>query len=94
MCGIQIPYSDSTADDTMTQPSSEIIVGVEAIGRVFGRSRSTIYRWIEHEGLPCAKLPSGHWAITLSLIDSWLVARNRAWHDQRKFAAQANGTDE
>ncbi len=61
MCGIEIPYSDSMADDIMTQPSGGIIVGVEAIGRVFGRSRSTIYRWIEREALPAAKLPSGHW---------------------------------
>ena len=76
----------------MTRPGGEIIVGVEAIGRVFGRSRSTIYRWIEHEGLPAAKLPSGHWAITASLIDTWLVARNRAWHEQRKPAAQVDET--
>jgi hypothetical protein len=33
-------------------------------------------------------------AITRSLIDSWLVARNRAWHDQRKLAAQVDGTEE
>ncbi len=92
MYGIQIPYSDTAADDTMTQPGSGIIVGVEAIGRVFGRSRSTIYRWIANEGLPCAKLPSGHWAITPSLIDSWLLARNRAWHEQRKLAKQIDGT--
>ncbi len=78
----------------MPRSSIEIIVGVAAIGRVFGRSRSTVYRWIEHEGLPAAKLPSGHWAITPSLIDSWLVARNRAWHEQRKPAEQANGTEE
>ena len=71
-----------------------LIVGVAAIGRVFGRSRSTIYRWIEHEGLPAAKLPSGHWAITPSLIDGWLLARNRAWQEQRKSMAQADGTDQ
>ena len=93
MCGILIPCN-SVPDDTMTRPGSEIIVGVAAIGRIFGRSRSTIYRWIDHEGLPAAKLPSGHWAITPSLIDSWLVARNRAWHDQRKSVEQANGTEE
>ncbi len=80
------------ADDTMMQSISGIIVGVAAIGRVFGRSRSTIYRWIEREALPAAKLPSGHWAITPSLIDSWLLARNRAWRDQRKLAAQIDET--
>ena len=78
----------------MGHPEFGIIVGVASIGRVFGRSRSTIYRWIEHEALPAAKLPSGHWAITPSLIDSWLLARNRAWHDQRKLAAQIDGTEE
>ncbi len=78
----------------MTQPGIEIIVGIAAIGRIFGRSHSTIYRWIDHEGLPAAKLPSGHWVITASLIDSWLVARNHAWHQQRKLAKQVDGTEE
>ena len=75
-----------------THQETEIIVGVAAIGRVFGRSRSTIYRWIKDHGLPAAKLPSGHWAITPSLIDSWFLARNRAWHEQRKSVTQVGDT--
>ena len=75
----------------MPRADFELIVSVVSIGRVFGRSRSTIYRWIANEALPAAKLPSGHWAITPSLIDGWLLARNRAWREQRKLAAQADG---
>lgn len=77
-----------------TYPGNGLIVGVAAIGRVFGKSRSTIYRWIKDHGLPAAKLPSGHWAITPSLIDSWLLARNRAWHDQRKSMTRVGDTQE
>lgn len=72
--------------------SSDFIVGMAAIGAHFGRSRTTIWRWITREGLPAAKMPGGHWAITRSLIDQWLLARNRAWIEGRKPMPQAEGT--
>ena len=34
------------------QDMSEVIVGLESIGEVFGRTRWTIRRWIEREGFP------------------------------------------
>jgi predicted DNA-binding transcriptional regulator AlpA len=51
------------------------VVGLEAIGRLFGRSRQTISRWIKDENFPAAYLPDGTWVTSHSLIDDWLFAR-------------------
>ena len=51
------------------------VVGLDAIGQLFGRNRRTIRRWIEHEGFPAACLPDGTWTTSYSLIDDWLLAR-------------------
>lgn len=53
-----------------------VVIGLDQIARLFGRTRQTIARWIRHEGFPAARLPDGVWATTPSLIDSWLLARN------------------
>ena len=58
---------------TMTTPN--VIVGLEAIGAVFGRTRWTIRRWIEREGFPASQLPDGTWTTTQSQIEQWLKAR-------------------
>ena len=52
-----------------------VIIGVRAIAALFGRSGKTIARWIERKGFPAAKLPSGHWATSTSLVDAWLMSR-------------------
>ncbi len=52
-----------------------IIVGLDAIGAAFGRTRWTIRRWIEHEDFPASRLPDGTWTTSQSLIDQWLTAR-------------------
>jgi hypothetical protein len=57
----------------MTTPP--VIVGLEAIGAVFGRTRWTIRRWIEREGFPATQLPDGTWTTTQSLIEQWLRDR-------------------
>lgn len=48
------------------------------IAKQFNRSPITIFRWIHNHGLPACKLPNGNWFITDSLIDAWVIARNRA----------------
>ena len=57
------------------RPASPIIVGLDAIGEVFGRSRWTIARWIQDEGFLASKLPDGSWTTTYPLIDQWLLSR-------------------
>jgi len=51
------------------------VVGLDAIGELFGRSRYTIRRWIQHQAFPASKLPDGTWTTSYSLIDGWLTAR-------------------
>ena len=56
-------------------PSDHILVGLDAIGAAFQRSRWTIRRWIDTENFPGAWLPDGTWVTTYTLIDQWLLAR-------------------
>ncbi len=51
------------------------VVGLDNIGKLFGRNRRTIRRWIENENFPAACLPDGTWTTSYSLIDDWLLAR-------------------
>lgn len=55
--------------------SPDIIIGLEPIGRLFGRTRWTIRRWIDDEGFPAAKLPDGQWVTDRELIRRWILAR-------------------
>ena len=43
-----------------------VIVGLEAIGAQFGRTRRTIRRWIAPEGFPASRLPDGAGTTTLA----------------------------
>ena len=55
--------------------SDPLIFGLANIGEVFGKSRWTIRRWIEHQGFPAAKLPDGHWVTDRELIRRWILVR-------------------
>ncbi len=58
------------------------VVGLDAIGRLFGRTRWTIRRWIDEENFPAAWLPNGQWCTTTTLIDQWILDRAEAqWDD-------------
>ncbi len=46
-----------------------VIVGLDAIGAIFGRTRWTIRRWIERERFPASQLPDGTWTTTQSQIE-------------------------
>ena len=59
----------------MQQHSTEIVVGLDAIGNLFGRSRWAVARWIRNAGFPAARLPDGTWFTTPSLIDAWVLER-------------------
>ncbi len=57
----------------MTTPP--VIVGLDAIGAVFGRTRWTIRRWIDQESFPASRLPDGTWTTTQSLVEQWIQGR-------------------
>lgn len=61
----------------LASASSPIIVGLDAIGAMFGRSRWAIARWIRSEAFPAARLPDGSWFTTQSMIEAWLMERNQ-----------------
>ena len=50
-------------------------MGLEAIGRLFGRSRWAVARWVRKEGFPAARLPDGRWFTTMGLIEGWIMER-------------------
>lgn len=54
-----------------------LLIGLSTIGRLFGRSRWTIKRWIDREAFPAAKLPNGSWITDPNLIRGWILARHR-----------------
>jgi predicted DNA-binding transcriptional regulator AlpA len=58
-----------------TREAEFLIVGLNAIGRAVGRSRSTLWRWILWRDFPAARLPDGRYATTSTWIDAWLQER-------------------
>ncbi len=51
------------------------LVGLDAIGGAFGRSRQTARRWINEYDFPASRFPSGAWCTTTALIDGWVLDR-------------------
>ena len=58
------------------QPVGAVIVGLDEIGGLFGRSRWAIARWIRTQGFPAARLPDGKWFTTMGLIEAWTLERH------------------
>ena len=67
---------------TPSQPTSPVVVGLTNIGRLFGRSRWTIKRWVDGEGFPAAMLPDRSYVTTLSLINEWILERAEEQEDE------------
>jgi hypothetical protein len=63
--------------------SGELVIGLSAIGNLFGRSRWTIMRWIKGEGFPACKLPDGSWVTDRELVRRWILARHPLSLEQR-----------
>jgi hypothetical protein len=57
------------------QPSTAVIIGLDKIGDLFGRSRWAVARWIRTQGFPAARLPDGQWFTTMGLIEAWTMER-------------------
>ena len=55
-----------------------MLVGLEAIARMFGKSRWSIACWIRNDGFPAARLPDGKWFTTMGLIEAWVLERRKS----------------
>ena len=60
----------------MSSNDDVLIVGLKNIAQAIGRSERTVQRWYKRESFPMCHLPNGNVAITRSLIDTWILARN------------------
>ena len=54
--------------NAFTPHGKAVIVGLDAIGQTFGRSRWSVARWIKWEGFPAARLQDGRWRCQTKLI--------------------------
>lgn len=64
--------------------SGRSMEGAREMAEFFGRSDSTIYRWIKAGYFPSAKLPNGHWFTNKSLLLDWLFANSEAEIEARE----------
>jgi len=78
---LEVPCNSITSLQHGYQDMNAVIVGLDAIGTVFGRTRWTIRRWIDQESFPASQLPDGTWTTTQSLIEQWLRDR---WLSSRR----------
>ena len=59
----------------MQHATENVEVGLDQIGRLFGRSRWAVARWIRSHGFPAARLPDGKWFTTRGMIEGWALER-------------------
>ena len=68
-----------------------VILGLANIGKVFGRSRWSIARWIREHGMPAARLPDGTWFTTMGLNEAWIMERRAQDPLVRQAASDGEG---
>ncbi len=56
---------------------AEAWVSVDEVATHLGVAKESVYRWIEHKGLPAHKL-GRLWKCQLSEVDAWVRARGAA----------------
>ena len=56
---------------------AEAWVSVDEVAKHLGVTKDSIYRWIEHKGLPAHKI-GRLWKCKLSEVDAWVRARGTA----------------
>ena len=54
---------------------AEAWVSVDEVAKHLGVTKDSIYRWIEHKGLPAHKI-GRLWKCKLSEVDTWVRARS------------------
>jgi len=55
----------------MAGPATEAWASVDEVAKHLGVAKDSIYRWIEHRGLPAHKI-GRLWKFQLSEVDSWV----------------------
>jgi len=67
----------------------QVYEGLDEIAALFKISPRTAQRWIYEHGMPACKKPNGVWIITNSMIDKWILARNKVYMEQYKKKKQS-----
>ena len=52
-----------------------VVIGLDNIAGLFGRSRCALKRWVASDEFPAAQLPDGTYVSTVRLIDRWIAER-------------------
>ena len=71
-------YTYSLCMAIMQVSEDTLYEGLKQIASYIGHSTDTVRRWHRKHGFPLVRLPNGKYATTQSMIDAWLLARNRA----------------
>lgn len=58
---------------------AEAWVSVDEVAKHLGVAKDSIYRWIDHKGLPAHKI-GRLWKCKLSEVDAWVRTRGAAHH--------------
>ncbi|MHB1843265.1 MAG: helix-turn-helix domain-containing protein [Deltaproteobacteria bacterium] len=72
----------------MTEPWAS----VEDVAKHLGVARDSVYRWIDHRGLPAHKI-GRLWKFKLSEVDEWVRAGGTAEHDDADSPDGERGDD-
>lgn len=67
----------------MTEPC----VSVEDVAKHLGVVKDSIYRWIEHRGLPAHKI-GRLWKFKLTEVDAWVRAGGVEGSDEGRFGGR------
>jgi excisionase family DNA binding protein len=71
--------------------TSEPWASIEDVAAHLGVRRDSVYRWIDHRGLPATKIGK-LWKMKLSEVDTWMRARTGARTTPLPAALSANGS--
>jgi len=68
-------------------PLAEPWASVEEVAKHLGVAKDSVYRWIDHRGLPAHKI-GRLWKFKLSEVDHWVRAGGADIQDGQKDTAQ------
>jgi hypothetical protein len=63
---------EMAAAKTKPDPESDVLRGLEQIGRYVGFGPAAIRRWVASEDFPARRLPDGSWLSSGSAITEWI----------------------
>lgn len=63
-----------------------VLIGVRAICAYTQIGTHTFYHWLREHGFPATRTPGGRWMTSKSLIDGWILAREKAQREDLSHA--------